>query len=89
MKSPEMELLFPVGNPCEICYRPIKLHHPVAGFSYGIAGVWLDENGQKVGNLLLPDVSCDYLFVSRLAAKCTAQQLDPDQLLELLNKVFV
>ena len=89
MKWPEMELLFPEGMPCRIQYRPIKLHHLVAGFSYGIEGEWTDENGQKVGSLLLPDVSCDYLFVSRLAAKCTAQQLDPDQLLELLNKVFV
>ena len=89
MKWPEMELLFPEGMPCRIQYRPIKLHHLVAGFSYGIEGEWLDENGQKVGSLLLPDVSCDYLFVSRLAAKCTAQQIDPDQLLELLNKVFV
>ena len=89
MKSPEMELLFPEGMPCRIQYRPIKLHHLVAGFSYGIEGEWTDENGQKVGSLLLPDVSCDYLFVSRLAAKCTAQQLDPDQLLELLNKVYI
>ena len=89
MKWPEMELLFPEGMPCRIQYRPIKLHHLVAGFSYGIEGEWTDENGQKVGSLLLPDVSCDYLFVSRLAAKCTAQQIDPDQLLELLNKVFV
>ena len=89
MKWPEMELLFPEGMPCRIQYRPIKLHHLVAGFSYGIEGEWTDENGQKVGSLLLPDVSCDYLFVSRLAAKCTAQQLDPDQLLELLNKVFI
>ena len=89
MKWPEMELLFPEGMPCRIQYRPIKLHHLVAGFSYGIEGEWTDENGQKVGSLLLLDVSCDYLFVSRLAARCTAQQLDPDQLLELLNKVFV
>ena len=89
MRSPEMDLLFPGEKPCGIRYRPIKLHHPVVGFSYGIAGDWLDENGQKVGNLLLPDVSCDYLFVSRLAAKCTAQQIDPDQLLELLNKAFI
>ena len=89
MMSPEMEWLFPGEKPCEIRYWPIKLHHPVAGFTYGIAGEWLDENGQKVGSLLLPDVSCDYLFVSRLAAKCTAQQLDPDQLLELLDKVFI
>ena len=89
MTSPEMELLFPREKSCEIRYRPIKLYHPVAGFSYGIAGDWLDEKGQKVGSLLLPDVSCDYLFVSRLTAKCTAQQLDPDQLLELLAKVFI
>ena len=89
MKWPEMELLFPEGMPCRIQYRPIKLHHLVAGFSYGIKGEWTDENGQKVGSLLLPDVSCDYLFVSRLAARCTAQQLDPDQLLELLDRVFI
>ena len=89
MKWPEMELLFPEGMPCRIRYRPIKLHHLVAGFSYGIEGEWTDENGQKVGSLLLPDVSCDYLFVSRLAAKCTAQQLDPEQLLEVLDRFFV
>ena len=89
MTSPEMELLFPAEKPCAIRYKPIKLYHPVAGFAYGIEGTWTDENEQKVGSLLLPDVSCDYLFVSRLAAKCTAQQLDPDQLLELLNKVFI
>ena len=89
MKWPEMELLFPEGMPCRIQYRPIKLHHLVAGFSYGIEGEWTDENGQKVGSLLLPDVSCDYLFVSRLASKCTAKQLDPEQLLELLDKVFI
>ena len=89
MKSPELDLLFPGEKPWEIRYRPIKLHHPVAGVSYGITGEWLNENGQKMGSLLLPDVSCDYLFVSRLAARCTAQQLDPDQLLELLSKVFI
>lgn len=89
MKSPEMELLFPEGKPCKIRYRPIKLYHPVASFSYGIEGEWTDEKGKKVGSLLLPDVSCDYLFVSRLAAKCTAQQLDPDQLLELLDRFFI
>ena len=89
MKSPEMELLFPGEKPCGIRYRPIKLHHPVAGFSYGIEGEWTGENGKKIGSLLLPDVSCDYLFVSRLATKCTAQQLNPDQLLELLNQVFI
>lgn len=89
MMSPEMEWLFPGEKPRGIRYRPIKLHHPVAGFTYGIAGEWLNENEQKIGGLLLPDVSCDYLLVSRLAAKCTAQQLDPDQLLELLDKVFI
>ena len=89
MMSPEMEWLFPGTKPCWIRYRPIKLYHPVAGFSYGITGEWLDENGQKVGSLLLLDISCDYLFVSRLASKCTAKQLDPEQLLELLDKVFI
>ena len=89
MKSPEMDLLFPGEKPCGIRYRPIKLHHPVAGFSYGLAGEWLDENRKKVGSLLLPDISCDYLFVSRLAVKCTAQQLDPDQLLEFLDHFFI
>ena len=89
MRSPEMDLLFPGEKPCEIRYRPIKLHHPMAGFSYGIEGEWTDEDGQKVGSLVLPDVSCDYIFVSRLAAKCTATQLNPDQLLELLDRVFI
>ena len=56
MKWPEMELLFPEGMPCRIQYRPIKFHHLVAGFSYGIEGEWTDENGQKVGSLLLPRI---------------------------------
>lgn len=89
MKSPEMEFLFPGEKPRAIRYEPVKLYHPVAGFAYGIEGTWTDENGQKVGSLLLPDVSCDYLFVSRLAAKCTVQQLDPEQLLEVLDRFFV
>ena len=89
MTSPEMELLFPEEKPCAVRYRPVRLYHPVAGFSYGLAGEWLDENRKKVGSLLLPDISCDYLFVSRLATKCTAQQLDPDQLLEFLDHFFI
>lgn len=89
MMSPEMELLFPEEKPCAVRYRPVRLYHPVAGFSYGLAGEWLDENRKKVGCLLLPDISCDYIFVSRLATKCTAQQLDPDQLLEFLDHFFI
>lgn len=89
MTSPEMELLFPEEKPCAVRYRPVRLYHPVAGFSYGLAGEWLDENRKKVGSLLLPDISCDYIFVSRLATKCTAQQLDPDQLLEFLDHFFI
>lgn len=89
MTSPEMELLFPEEKPCTVRYRPVRLYHPVAGFFYGLAGEWLDENRKKVGSLLLPDISCDYIFVSRLAVKCTAQQLDPDQLLEFLDHFFI
>ena len=89
MKSPETEMLFPEEKQCVFRYRPIKLYHPVAGFSYGIEGEWRDENGKTVGSLLLPDVTCDYIFVSRLAAKCTAQQLAPEQLLDVLDRVFV
>ena len=89
MTSPDMELLFPAGMPCRIRYRPIKLYHPVAGFSYGIEGAWTDENGQKVGSLLLPDVSHDYLFVFCLATKCTVAQLNPEQMMELLNQVSI
>lgn len=70
-------------------YRPIKLYHPVAGFSYGIKGEWTDEHGEKIGTLVMPDISCDYMFVSRLAAKCTVAQLDSDQLLELLDRFFI
>lgn len=70
-------------------YQAVKLYHPVAGVSYGIEGEWTDENGKKVGSVLWPDISCDYLFVSRLAAKCTAAQLDPDHLQALLGRIFI
>lgn len=83
------ELLREGEQPCGFRYRPVKLDHLVAGVCYGIAGEWADQNGRPAGQFVLPDVSCDYLFVSRLAAKCTAAQLDPDQLLELLDRRFV
>ena len=86
---PEEEMLYKDGKLCTFHYKPIKLYHPVAGFSYGITGEWVDDQGQKVGSLLLPDVSCDYIFVSRLAVKGTAAQLKPDQLLELLDRIFI
>ena len=89
MRWSEKDMLFPEGKQYVFRYKPIKLSHLVAGFSYGIEGEWTDEDGQKVGSLVLPDVSCDYIFVSRLAAKCTAAQLNPDQLLELLDRVFI
>jgi len=89
MTSPEMELLFPEEKPCAVRYRPVRLYHPVAGFSYGLAGEWLDENKKKVGSLLLPDISCDYIFVSRLATKCTMEQLNPEQLLKLFNQTYI
>ena len=74
---------------CYYRYRTVKLPHLAAGFSYGIECDWMDESGQKMGSFVLPDVSCDYIFVTRLAAKCTAAQLDPDHMLELLNKHFI
>ena len=86
MRSLEMELLFPGKPPFEFRYRPVKLCHPATSFSYGIAGEWKDKHGKKLGSLLLPDVSRDYLFVFCLATKCTAAQLNPEQMLELLNK---
>lgn len=69
-----------------IRYRPVKMLHPVAGCSYGIIGETRDENGRIVGNVIVPDISCDYLFVSRLAVKCTVDQLDPNRLLDVLCK---
>ena len=86
MRSPEPQPLFPAGAQCEFRYRPIKLCHPIAGFCYGIKGEWTDRDG-RTGCMLLPDISCDYFLVSRLAARCTAGQLDPEQLLSLLGRL--
>ena len=67
-----------------IQYRPVKMRHPVAGYSYGIAGQEYNEAGEVIRNVLVPDISCDHLFVSRLAVKCTVGQLDPEQLLDVV-----
>ena len=88
MKLPEY-LPWDNAAVCTVRYRPVKLYHPVAGFTYGLYGEWRDASGRKVGELLLPDVSCDYLFVSRLAVKCTAALLDPEQLHDLLDRFWL
>ena len=89
MKSLEFDFLLLKENQYAFRYWPVKLHHPITGFSYGIEGEWTDKSGRKRGRLLLMDVSCDYVFVSRVAGKCTAQQLNPDQLLEVIERVSV
>ena len=65
-------------------YRAIKMFHPIAGHSYGIIGEEYTEDGGLKRNIIIPDVSCDYIFVSRLAVKCTAGQLEPEQLLDVI-----
>lgn len=65
-------------------YRPVRTRHPAAGWTYGIIGEVYDEHGILVQHAMIPDISCDYLFVSRLAAKCTAGQLNLEQLLDVV-----
>ncbi len=67
-----------------IQYHAIKMFHPVAGHTFGIKGVELDENGEVTYSVLVPDVSCDYSFVSHLASVCTNGQLAPEQLLDVI-----
>jgi len=85
MRSPESEPLFPTGEQYSYRYHPVKLPHPIAGTAYGIRGDWTDPQGRPAGGFLVPDISCDYFLVSRLAVNCTVKQLDPEQLLRLLG----
>ena len=67
-----------------IRYRPIKLSHPIAGYTYGIIG---EEGGgtQWTITAIMPDISCDWLFTQRLADKCTRGQLSPLHLLDVVT----
>ena len=47
--------------------------------TYGI----LVEDGRGCA-AVVPRISCDRAFVSRLAERCTAGQLDPEQLLDVV-----
>ena len=67
-----------------IQYRPIRMIHPIAGYSYGIVGEEYGKDGISRRSVMIPDVSCDYMFVSRLAVKCTVGQLDPEQILDVI-----
>ena len=68
-------------------YRPIKqmLFSTELGdyCSYGIRAFSVTQSG-SVAVQFVPDVSCDEAFVSLLAEKCTRQQLDPVQLLDVI-----
>ena len=70
-------------------YKAIKMYHPIATVSYGIEGDTITENGNSVTICFIPDISCDYLLVSRMAAKCTAEQRTPEQVFNLLDKWFI
>lgn len=66
-------------------FRPVRMRHPAAGWTYGIIGKEYDDRGTAVQHVIVPDISCDYLFVSRLAASCTAGQLALEQLLDVIH----
>lgn len=87
MRSPESDPLFPTGEQYCFRYQAVKLSHPITGVAYGIRGICTGENGRPAGYLFIPDISCDYFLVSRLAANCTVKQLDLDQLMNLLSKL--
>lgn len=65
-------------------YRPVKMRHPVTGWIYGIVGEEHDESGNLLRHAIIPDISCDYKFVSSIAVKCMAGQLDLEQLLDVV-----
>lgn len=67
-----------------IRYRPIKMRHPIAGYTYGIIGE--EGSGDEWSAVaIVPDVCCDWLLTMRLAEKCTKGQLSPMQLLDVVT----
>lgn len=67
-----------------VTYRPVKMRHPIAGFSYGIMGEECGEDGTVTGYVMMPDISCDYFYVSRLAVESNVKQWSAEQLFECI-----
>lgn len=65
-------------------YRPVKMKHPAAGVTYGIAGQGIDLSGAVADRIWVADISRDSMFVFQLAMKCTVGQLIPEQLLDVI-----
>ena len=61
-------------------FKVIETWEPLAhGVSYGIVAD--DGKGRAA---VVPGVSCDRDFVTRLAERCARGQLDPEQLLDVV-----
>lgn len=61
-------------------FKVIETRDPSLGcMAYGI----LAEDGNG-GSTVVPNISCDKEFVSRLANRCTRGQLAPSQLLDVV-----
>lgn len=69
-------------------YRPVKFRGPADGWTYGIIGEERDKSGSLLRSIIIFDISRDYIFVSHIAAKCTAGQLALDHLLDVIEDLL-
>lgn len=51
---------------------------------YGIVGQEFDLYGSLLNSIVIPDISCDYLLVSKIAKQCTLSQLSLEQLYDVV-----
>lgn len=51
---------------------------------YGIVGQEFDLYGSLLNSIVIPDISCDYLLVLKIAEQCTLSQLDLEQLYDVV-----
>ncbi|MBS7217744.1 MAG: hypothetical protein KH032_10955 [[Clostridium] spiroforme] len=67
-----------------IIYCVVKLPHPCTKIMYGIVGQEFDLYGSLLNSIVIPDISCDYLLVLKIAEQCTLSQLDLEQLYDVV-----
>lgn len=67
-----------------IIYCIVNLPHPCTEIMYGIVGQEFDLYGSLLNSIVIPDISCDYLFVSKIAEQCTLGQLALEQLYDVV-----
>ena len=67
-----------------IIYCVVKLPHPCTNMMYGIVGQEFDLYGSLLNSIVIPDISCDYLLVSKIAKQCTLSQLSLEQLYDVV-----